>query len=474
MTSPARRHFVLRVIAGACLIPLGARAEERDDFLKAHDRNGDGKLSREEWTVPPERFAKADANGDGTLDGAEIDALVKAKKPAPKERERAGAGLNVKSVNEAFEKFDKNGDGKLSADELGERAERLMKFLDANQDGTVDRHEAGKMEFGPAARGPGGYDADHDGKVSAAELAKALFRDLDLSRDHYLSIDELDPNDPLVRAAEITDAAAFLKEQDKDGDRFLSEEEFRAPAGLVEKLDKDGTGGITTAELAPLTEAARKRPSPMVREIDTDGDGKISKAEAPVKLQERWDEADVNKDGFIDGDEMKQVGGRILAGKGGTATSAPVTAAAPEMKPEMKSDDDAKMDKENAEKSGGRGDSAAAPQLKPGGCCDKAKQEGRDCNHPCCKDAAAAGKVCSKCNPGTDTASAPKEAKKTEPPPAAEGGFLKRMVEKMDADKDGNITRAEWKGREQGFTRLDKNGDGKISADEIQSATPPK
>ena len=450
MTFSARRRIVLRVIAVSGTISGLARAEEREEFLKAHDRNGDGKLSKEEWAVPPERFAKADADGDGTLAGAEIDALVKARKPAPKERERAGAGLNVKSVDEAFRKFDKNGDGKLSTEEMGERAERMLKLLDANQDGTVDRHEAGKMDFGPAARGPGAYDADRDGKVSAAELSKALFRDLDLSRDHYVSIDELDPNDPLVRAAEIADATAFLKEQDKDGDRFLSEEEFRAPAGLAEKLDRDGTGGITTAESAPLTEAARKRPSPMIREVDADGDGKMSKAEAPLRLQERWDEADTNKDGFIDNDEMKNSGGRILAGKAG-----PAPAAAAEMKPEMT--DDAIME---------GGAAAPVPKLKPGGCCDKAKQAGKECSHPCCQEASAAGKICAKCNPG-NAETAEKGGERRDGPGGQEGEFLKRMVEKMDADKDGNITREEWKGREQGFQRLDKNKDGKITSDEI-------
>ena len=36
--------------------------------------------------------------------------------------------------------------------------------------------------------------------------------------------------------------------------------------------------------------------------------------------------------------------------------------------------------------------------FKAGGCCDKAEKAGNACNHPCCKDAVAAGKVCEKCN----------------------------------------------------------------------------
>jgi hypothetical protein len=31
-------------------------------------------------------------------------------------------------------------------------------------------------------------------------------------------------------------------------------------------------------------------------------------------------------------------------------------------------------------------------------CCDKAKKEGKTCEHPCCVKAAKDGKVCEKCN----------------------------------------------------------------------------
>jgi len=31
-------------------------------------------------------------------------------------------------------------------------------------------------------------------------------------------------------------------------------------------------------------------------------------------------------------------------------------------------------------------------------CCDKAKKEGKECEHPCCVKAKKDGKVCEKCN----------------------------------------------------------------------------
>jgi hypothetical protein len=36
-------------------------------------------------------------------------------------------------------------------------------------------------------------------------------------------------------------------------------------------------------------------------------------------------------------------------------------------------------------------------------CCEKAKKEGKACEHKCCVKAAKEGKVCEKCNPKKDS-----------------------------------------------------------------------
>jgi hypothetical protein len=41
----------------------------------------------------------------------------------------------------------------------------------------------------------------------------------------------------------------------------------------------------------------------------------------------------------------------------------------------------------------------SAVTVRAESCCDKAKAKGEACAHPCCKDAAKAGKTCEKCNP---------------------------------------------------------------------------
>jgi Ca2+-binding EF-hand superfamily protein len=47
------------------------------------------------------------------------------------------------------------------------------------------------------------------------------------------------------------------------------------------------------------------------------------------------------------------------------------------------------------------------------------------------------------------------------------------LLAEMDADHDGKITRAEWKGNAIGFAMLDRNGDGVLSGDELRPADHP-
>jgi Ca2+-binding EF-hand superfamily protein len=46
-------------------------------------------------------------------------------------------------------------------------------------------------------------------------------------------------------------------------------------------------------------------------------------------------------------------------------------------------------------------------------------------------------------------------------------GGKAKLLQKLDADSDGKIARAEWQGRAKGFDRLDANGDGFITREEV-------
>ena len=53
-------------------------------------------------------------------------------------------------------------------------------------------------------------------------------------------------------------------------------------------------------------------------------------------------------------------------------------------------------------------------------------------------------------------------------------GKRRSQSQEMDADADGNISRSEWKGKEEIFNRLDANNDGVLTRDELREARKPR
>jgi Ca2+-binding EF-hand superfamily protein len=93
--------------------------DTRARVLTRMDRNGDGKISFEEYrNAMLRRFAARDKNNDGVLDGSEFprEWLAGAAEEAAQQRvtlEDFGAELET-----TFKRFDSNGDGELEGAEL--------------------------------------------------------------------------------------------------------------------------------------------------------------------------------------------------------------------------------------------------------------------------------------------------------------------------------------------------------------------
>ncbi|KAJ8646680.1 hypothetical protein MRB53_008428 [Persea americana] len=132
---------------------------------------------------------------------------------------------NMDQVKKVFNRFDANGDGKISATELGDvmralgssptddEIGRMMAEIDADGDGFIDLKEFAAFHGGGAGDGRelrdafDMYDQDKDGLISASELHRVL--------------------KSLGDRCTIEDCSRMIRSVDSDGDGSVNFEEFQ-------------------------------------------------------------------------------------------------------------------------------------------------------------------------------------------------------------------------------------------------------
>jgi Ca2+-binding EF-hand superfamily protein len=129
------------------------------ELLKRADKDGDGKISKEELAgvkpqgagpVPDALFSKIDTNGDGSIDESENAAAVQHMQWGQRGHHRGMSAMKL------FEEADTDKDGKISKSDfqaaLGKSADsaatdQVFDAMDTNQDGFVSAAEyAAAME----------------------------------------------------------------------------------------------------------------------------------------------------------------------------------------------------------------------------------------------------------------------------------------------------------------------------------------
>lgn len=293
----------------------GTGAFNPKEILSRLDKNGDGKISKDE---APERmkenFDRLDANKDGNLDADELARLAGAFGGRPGGLPPgAPAPGDAKAAEEIFTKHDANSDGKLTKDEIPEeQREMFQRMLDRLGGDSVNKEQfvrAMMFERGAGGRPPGGRPGAPGQPGGGPMVALPVLRALDADGDGEIS------------KAEIEGAAKALAALDKNGDGKLTRDEilpnfpgagFPGRPGAEGRPGQPGPGGRGNPE-----EIARR-----LKEADKNGDGKISKEEAPDQLKERFDRIDSNGDGQIDEAELKvmfermrEAGGRPAGGR---------------------------------------------------------------------------------------------------------------------------------------------------------------
>jgi Ca2+-binding EF-hand superfamily protein len=201
-------------------------AERSSDLFTTLDANKDGVAQADEVAEAQkaafERLLKdGDIDGDGKLSRDEYTASTKATE-TPRQPGRGGGapgqarpGSPPINPRELFARMDRNSDGKLSKDEAPPRMQENFDRVDANSDGSLSPEEFGRVAgaFGqrppPGAGGappPGAppvglfalLDTDRDGEISTSEIVAAgsVLLKLDRNGDGKLTPDEVFPGGP--------------------------------------------------------------------------------------------------------------------------------------------------------------------------------------------------------------------------------------------------------------------------------------
>lgn len=378
------------------------------------DANRDGQIGEDEVPEDQRRFFRrlqrtADRDANGRLSREEFVAGV-AERPLPPAGEPGQPGQSPRpdvDPEQLFRFADRNGDRKVTLDEIPE-----------------ERREAMRPRFVRA-------DRDGDGALSAeefGELARAFARNV-----------RTQPGQPQPGQTDRRAAAGgerLFGAIDANGDGALSAEEIAGAGEAIVKLDANGDGAITREELRPQAGAAGDGPNgpqqaqAFIQRADRDGDGRVSKEEASGPLQEHFDRADANADGFVDSGEL--------------------TAALPEIGPAAVGQDLRRRFAEADRNGDGKLSREEAPGLL-GQSFDRI-------------DANADGSI-----------DEPEVRQFLNSMQSATGG-LRRLIEQADRDGDGKVSREEAPERiRAGFDRLDANGDGVLDEQEIRDRiqTPP-
>ena len=354
-----RKTVVLSMIVALCasvlVLTAGQCGAQKPgaNFFERLDANADGKLTKEELPEQmAEKIMEGDADGDGVVTKEEFEAAREKMRGRRGERHgQGGADLGA-----FFDRFDANEDGKLTKDELPERAaDRIMK-ADADGDGAVTKEEleAAREKMG-GGRGEGGpdvgaffdrFDANEDGKLTKDELPERAAEHImkaDADGDGAVTKEELEAAREKMgggRGEGGRDVGAFFDRFDANEDGKLTKDELpERAAEHIMKADADGDGAVTKEEL----EAAREKMGgqrggdgerggrgkrggqgqgghgvgALLDRFDANEDGKLTKDELPERAAEKIMQADADGDGAVTKEELEAAREKMGGQRGG-------------------------------------------------------------------------------------------------------------------------------------------------------------
>jgi len=292
--------------------------------FRKFDRNGDGAIDRSELTSALTSsgqqytqqevnalFNAADVNKDGTIDFEEFVALMCPSASDIVSKFRAQY-TNIDSVRAAFKRFDRNGDGALSIEELSSALKSSgLSFSDSEVTtifnmGDVDGDGEITMEEFVALMSPSASEVLNKVRRNFKNIAdiKSSFKRIDTNNDGLLSKSEMLNSSGCKFDKEEVDAIFELGDVNGDGEIDMGEFiglMYPAATEILSKLS------LSFKNLDEVKAAFRL--------LDQDGDGSITRQEmgssshrfSSEQIESIFALGDVNDDGAIDLEEFISV-----------------------------------------------------------------------------------------------------------------------------------------------------------------------
>jgi Ca2+-binding EF-hand superfamily protein len=302
-TTMARKDLLLGAVAAGLLLsgaaaPAfaakgdGKHAARHAAMIERLDADKNGKVSFDEFkTNISAAFKTFDADGNGQVTKDEIKARRDAFKEA-REALRAAGPFMLPGAGKMFDRADADKNGTLSQAEVLASAEKIFERRDSNKDGALDTADVGQH------KGKG-----HHGK-NREERAERMLKRLDANSDGKVSQGEL-----LQRASET-----FQRfDADKNGEVTKAEvdakrEAFRDARRAFREIK--ATDGEAKQEARKALREARidRMGGRMFERADADRNGTLTKAEMETAAADMFKKRDRNGDGFITADEVGKRG----------------------------------------------------------------------------------------------------------------------------------------------------------------------
>ncbi len=300
------------LLSGATAPAFAAKGEGKHGqrgaaMIERLDDNKDGKVSLDEFkTNVSATFKTFDADGNGQVTKDEIkarrDAFRQARKAvrdaagADKDKAiealRAAGPIMLPGAGRMFDRADTDKNGTLSEAEVLASAQTIFERRDRNKDGALDMADAGQQ------KGKG-----HHGK-NREDRAERMLKRLDANSDGKLSQDEM-----LTRASQTFERF----DTDKNGEVTKAEVDAKRDAFRDARKafsEVKTTDGEARQEARKALRDARmdRMGSRMFERADADKNGTLTKAEMETAAATMFKQRDANGDGFITADEMGRRG----------------------------------------------------------------------------------------------------------------------------------------------------------------------